>query len=67
MELAMAFKTLGEDLKAAMARDPAARSPLEVAFLYPGFHVLLFHRAAHGLWRIGLRARIDSWRAGSPA
>ena len=55
----MAFKTLSEDLKAAMARDPAARSALEVACLYPGFHVLLFHRAAHGLWRLRLRF----WRA----
>ena len=51
----MAVKTLSEDLKAAMARDPAARSALEVACLYPGFHVLLFHRAAHGLWRLRLR------------
>ncbi|MGH6933403.1 MAG: serine O-acetyltransferase [Dongiaceae bacterium] len=36
-----------------IARDPAARSRLEVALTYPGFQALLFYRLAHGLWRRG--------------
>jgi serine O-acetyltransferase len=34
-------------------RDPAARSLWEIAFLYPGVRVLLFHRLAHAFWRAG--------------
>ncbi|MGE5145757.1 MAG: serine O-acetyltransferase [Candidatus Eiseniibacteriota bacterium] len=33
-----------------MARDPAARSRLEVALTYPGFHAVMMHRLAHGAW-----------------
>lgn len=33
--------------------DPAARSDLEVALLYPGVKALLCHRLAHALWRCG--------------
>ena len=39
------------DLAAARERDPAARSALEVALLYPGVHAVWAHRIAHGLWR----------------
>ncbi len=46
----MSFKTLREDLSSFMARDPAARTRLEVALLYPGFHAVLFYRISHGLW-----------------
>jgi serine O-acetyltransferase len=49
----MAFKNLREEIDATLARDPAARSRLEVVLCYPGFQVLLFHRAAHWLWRRG--------------
>ncbi|MDO8364063.1 MAG: serine O-acetyltransferase EpsC [Actinomycetota bacterium] len=38
------------DLQAARDRDPAARSNLEVALLYPGVHAVWAHRAAHWLW-----------------
>jgi serine O-acetyltransferase len=31
-------------------RDPAARSRLEVALLYPGVHAVCWHAAAHFLW-----------------
>lgn len=34
-----------------MARDPAARSRLEIVLCYPGFHALLFHRLSNALWR----------------
>ncbi|MFH1279939.1 MAG: serine O-acetyltransferase [Candidatus Eisenbacteria bacterium] len=40
-----------EDIRTVFDRDPAARSVLEVIFCYPGFHAMLLHRAAHGLWR----------------
>ena len=38
---------LSETLAAYQARDPAARSKLEVFLLYPGVHATLSHRAAH--------------------
>ncbi|BDA63432.1 MULTISPECIES: serine O-acetyltransferase [Actinomyces] len=41
------------DLAAARRRDPAARSSLEVALLYPGVHALWAYRAAHQLWNRG--------------
>ncbi|PFG42681.1 serine O-acetyltransferase [Isoptericola jiangsuensis] len=47
---------LGEDLGAAHAHDPAARSRIEVALAYPGVHALWTHRVAHRMWhRPGLR------------
>ncbi|UCC59254.1 MAG: serine O-acetyltransferase [Dehalococcoidia bacterium] len=49
------FRTLREDIQAALARDPAARSKLEVLLFYPGLHALLLHRIAHFLWRHRLR------------
>ena len=45
------FKHISEDIAAVMERDPAARSKLELALLYSGFHAVLFHRLAHGLWK----------------
>jgi serine O-acetyltransferase len=47
------FKTLREDIDAAMARDPAARSKAEILLCYPGLHALILHRFAHALWRRG--------------
>jgi serine O-acetyltransferase len=49
------FKTLSEDIQTVFARDPAARSTLEVIFCYPGLHALWFHRFAHYLWQHRLR------------
>jgi len=46
----MLFKNLRDEIDATLARDPAARSRLEVVLCYPGFHALLFHRVAHWLW-----------------
>jgi serine O-acetyltransferase len=39
-----------EDIRAVRRSDPAARSALEVVLVYPGFHALWLHRAAHALW-----------------
>ena len=44
------FNTLKRDIQAALDRDPAARSTLEVLLCYPGLHALYFHRVAHWLW-----------------
>ena len=54
-----------EDLATARRRDPAARSSLEVALLYPGVHALWAYRAANRLWRSGHRfaARLVSQTA----
>ena len=49
----MLLKNLRDEIDAIMARDPAARSRLEVVLCYPGFHALLYYRAAHWLWRRG--------------
>ena len=38
---------LSETLAADQARDPAARSKLEIFLLYPGVHATLYHQAAH--------------------
>src|SRR5437667_12478097 len=46
----MLLKNLREEMDATLARDPAARSRLEVVLCYPGFHALLFYRGAHWLW-----------------
>lgn len=42
---------LGETLRAYQARDPAARSRIEIFLLYPGVHAILYHRLAHWLYR----------------
>lgn len=47
----MIFKRLVEEIDAIMARDPAARSRLEVVFCYPGFHAVVLHWPASWAWR----------------
>lgn len=47
------FRDMSEDIDAIMARDPAARSKLEVVLCYPGFHALTLHRLANTVWRRG--------------
>jgi serine O-acetyltransferase len=51
----MFLANLRDEIDATLARDPAARSRLEVALCYPGFHALLFHRLAHWFWERGWR------------
>lgn len=45
------MKQLYQDAKNIMNKDPAARNILEVIILYPGFHILIFHRIANFLYR----------------
>ncbi len=49
------FTQLRELTRAAQRHDPAARSAVEVALLYPGIHALWWHRVHHRLWMRGLR------------
>jgi serine O-acetyltransferase len=51
----MLFKRLREDIDAFMARDPAARSRIEIVLCYPGLHAIYIYRIAHALWGWGLR------------
>ena len=51
----MIFKRLKEDIDSFIARDPAARTRLEVALLYPGFHAIQAYRLSNWLWRHGVR------------
>jgi serine O-acetyltransferase len=50
----MVFKRLKADLDAFLERDPAARSRLEVAILYQGFHAVVFYRISNWFWRQNL-------------
>ena len=50
-----ALSRIREDLAAAKLRDPAARSGLEIAILYPGLHAIWAHRVNHWLWQRELR------------
>lgn len=43
----MILRDIWLDVKAVQARDPAARSALEVLLLYQGVHALILHRFAH--------------------
>ncbi len=40
------FESYKEDIKSFMDHDPAARSPIEIVLLYPGFKALRSHRKA---------------------
>lgn len=48
------FQRLREDIDSIMARDPAARSRLEVLVCYPGLHAITLHRLSHWFWLRGL-------------
>lgn len=61
------FQRLKEDIKAFRDRDPAAKSDLEIYFLYPGFKAIRAHRKANFFFRHGhtFIARLISQRAAS--
>ncbi len=45
-----ALDRIREDLDAAIERDPAVDSRLEMALTSPGLHAIWVHRASHRLW-----------------
>jgi serine O-acetyltransferase len=47
-----------DDLDAAIARDPAARSRLDLALNSPGLHAIWAYRLGHRLWLRGGAARV---------
>jgi len=49
------FSRIKEEIAVVFERDPAARNTWEVITCYPGFHAMLFHRPAHGLWMAGFK------------
>ena len=56
------FKTLKEDIETVFAKDPAAKSILEIVVCYPGLHALWLHRLAHSLrkYKLFFFARVVS-------
>ena len=45
------FSTIREQIDTVFKRDPAARGVIEILLCYPGFHAVLIHRVAHGLYK----------------
>ena len=58
------FSRLKEDLQCIKDRDPAARSNLEIIFLYPGFKAVRMYRRAHWCYthKLFFLARLISQR-----
>ncbi|MES2883519.1 MAG: serine O-acetyltransferase [Pseudomonadota bacterium] len=56
------FSRLADDIRNIQARDPAARSVLEVLTCYPGLHAVWGHRVSRWLWTHGFKwlARLNS-------
>lgn len=46
----MILTTLRDDIRTALAKDPAATSATEVVLTYPGVHAVWLYRLAHWLW-----------------
>lgn len=49
------FLRLRQDINAAKANDPAARSKFEILLTYSGVHALSHHRIAHFFYKIHLK------------
>jgi len=56
------FKEVGEEIRAALEKDPAARNGLEILICYPGIWALIMHKPAHWMYNHNLKliARIIS-------
>lgn len=53
-QLAAVRTLLGSDARAAYEGDPAATSPDEAVFCYPGITAITYQRLAHELYRLGV-------------
>ncbi len=51
----MFFKSLRQDIAAAKANDPSARSKFEIWLTYSGVHALSWHRVAQFFYKIKLK------------
>ena len=62
MKILKLLKELYEDAKNIKEKDPASRNIIEVMILYPGFHILVFHRISHFLYihKLLFLARLNS-------
>lgn len=60
MMMANLWKKMGEDLRAAVHNDPAARSTFEVFLTYPGVHAVWAYRLAHAMWEKSDRLRLPA-------
>lgn len=49
------FKTIRNDVRSVLERDPAARNVLEVLLCYSGLHAIWAHRLSHKLWKSGFK------------
>jgi serine O-acetyltransferase len=56
------LRAIKEQIDTVFARDPAAKSTLEIILCYPGFHAILLHRISHRLykWDVPLLPRVLS-------
>ena len=45
------IKQIKEDIKNIKEKDPAAKSFIQVIILYPGFHILIYYRISHFLYK----------------
>lgn len=55
-----AYSAFLEDVDAAIERDPATESRIEMALASPGLHAIWVHRAAHRMWGKGGRWRLPA-------
>ncbi len=55
-----AYAAFVQDVDAAIERDPAAGSRVEMALTSPGLHAIWVHRAAHRMWGKGGRWRLPA-------
>ena len=46
----MLAERIQENIQTILEKDPAARSAVEAALCYPGFHAVTIHYCAHWLW-----------------
>lgn len=62
MKIFRPFQELYEDARNIKQKDPASRNILEVIILYPGFHILVFHKISNFLYvhRLFFLARLNS-------
>ncbi|MGZ4885728.1 MAG: serine O-acetyltransferase, partial [Halobacteriota archaeon] len=54
--------SIKEDIQTVFAKDPAARTALEVITSYPGLHAIWMHRVSHFFWthKLFFLARLNS-------